>query len=289
MDIGALYPADDDFKARARKHQAQYRAEVLGVEWDTYGNRLTKKDGEALLIYYDKLGVREAKIRRFPDYSSKRDGDMLRSEHIPFNMFGPLQTNADLAKQVLGKLIGREIADLLALEFEWAPEPRELYLGDRTAFDVYACLKPKDQQIRCIGLGIEVKYTERGYPIGNTESKRVADHDSLYWCVTRKSGAFVPDGYGALASDDLRQIWRNHLLGLAMRIHGDINDFVSVTLYPAGNTHFTNALAAYRAHLSAEARNSLLGRTYESYFEALGGDNSIMNWREYLQSRYVVR
>jgi hypothetical protein len=286
MDIGRMYPPDDGFKARARLHQARFRADVLGVECEMYGNRLKKNDGEALVIYYDKLGVREAKTRRFPEYSPERDADMLRSEHIPFNMFGPLQVLPQLAAQVFGRMIGRQCLDLLEFEFEWAPQERNLYLDDRTAFDVFACFR--DEQRRRVGIGVEVKYTEHGYSIGATEAKRVADRCSLYWRVTRESGAFLNDGEERLAFDGLRQIWRNHLLGLAMRLRGDLDDFISITLYPAGNTHFTAAFAEYRGLLSDHARDSVLAYTYEDFIDGLSGDEAVMDWKDYLQSRYLV-
>ena len=286
MDIGTMYQADDEFRALARRHQAEYRSSVLGALWDTYGNRLTEEDGRALLNYYDKLGVREAKIARFPQYKAERDADMLRSEHIPFNMFGPLRARPETAVQVLGKLTGQRFARLLMLEFEWAPEPKSSYLDDRTAFDVYACCR--DDRGRRIGVGVEVKYTERGYAIGDTESKRVSDPESIYWRVTRASGAFLSGDERALGSDNLRQIWRNHLLGLAMCLRNDVDDFVSVTLYPSGNVHFTHALVAYRENLVDAARDSVLACTYENYIASLTGGVDIEEWRQYLQRRYVV-
>ncbi len=286
MDIGNLYPADDKFRARARKHQAGYRAAVLHCPWDAYGNRLTEADGRALLNYYDKLGVREAKLARFPDYKAERDADMLRSEHIPFNLFGPLKTRPDLASCVLGEMVGRQLAEVLALEFEWAPAPARSYLNDRTSFDVYVCAR--DHRGHRVGIGLEIKYTERAYAIGATERKRVNDPESTYWRVTRASGAFVDASNRVLASDDLRQIWRNHLLGLAMRLRGNVDDFASVTLYPSGNEHFTHALSAYREHLLDGERQGVLGRTYESFISSLSGGGDIEEWKRYLEKRYIV-
>ena len=88
--IGPQYEHDDHFKAAARLHQSAYRAKVLKVGFDKYGNRLTEWAGRALLNYYDGLGVREALRQRYPTYTKSRDADMLRSEHIPFNLFAPL-------------------------------------------------------------------------------------------------------------------------------------------------------------------------------------------------------
>ncbi|RKX23958.1 MAG: hypothetical protein DRP45_09265, partial [Candidatus Zixiibacteriota bacterium] len=83
MDIGIQYKPDDEFKSKARLFQSTYRTEVLEVEFQDYGNRLTDFDAEALLNYYDKLNSREVLRQRYPNYSRKRDADLLRSEHIP--------------------------------------------------------------------------------------------------------------------------------------------------------------------------------------------------------------
>jgi hypothetical protein len=216
-EIGPQYDPDDNFKSSARFHQSAYRASVLNVGFDEYGNRLTESAGRALLNYYDGLGVREALRRRFPSYSKKRDADMLRSEHIPFNLLAPLSERPDLTEHLLNEMLGTPLRRPFRVQLEWAPEPAKLYLGDKTSFDTY--IEAHDLAGRVVGVGIEVKYTERGYPLGATEAVRVADAESSYWSLTRDSGVFADSGSKLLATDDLRQIWRNHLLGLAMKAH----------------------------------------------------------------------
>ena len=104
--IGPQYEPDYHFKAAARLHQSAYRANVLKVDFDKYGNRLTELASRALLNYYDGLGVREALRQRYPTYSKSRDADMLRSEHIPFNPFAPLIGRPDLANRLLYRILG---------------------------------------------------------------------------------------------------------------------------------------------------------------------------------------
>ena len=70
--IGPQYEPDDDFKEAARLHQSAYRAKVLKVGFDEYGNRLTESAGDALLNYYDGLGIRAALRKRYPTYSKTR-------------------------------------------------------------------------------------------------------------------------------------------------------------------------------------------------------------------------
>ena len=285
-DIGPQYTLDDSFKEAARLHQSNYRARVLKVDYLDYGNRLTDVDGRALLNYYDGLTIRESLRSRFPDFSKTRDADLLRSEHIPFNMLAPLAGRPDLMRIVLKEAFALELQGPFEMQIEWAPSPSDKYLGDMTSFDTF--VKGFGANGEQVGVGIEVKYTEQGYRIGKSEAGRVSDRESSYWVTTRESGLFVKDGCDQLAEDDLRQIWRNHLLGLAMVRHKDIARFVSVTLYPAGNKHFTHALTKYRSHLEEAAQNSVRGCTFEQYINCLRGDRDIEAWKQYLMARYLV-
>jgi len=280
------YLLDDDFKAAARLHQSRYRSEVLKVEHADYGNRLNDDGGRALLNYYEALGVREALRRRFPGYSKKRDADLLRSEHIPFNLLAPLATRPELLQSVLAKCFGMDLHAPFDVKFEWAPEPAASYLGDMTSFDAY--VEGRGAEGDRVGVGIEVKYTEQGYRIGDSEAKRVRDQQSSYWVTTRESGVFLESGCEQLGEDNLRQIWRNHLLGLAMVRRREIDKFVSVTLYPAGNRHFSSALAKYQERLAEPARRSVCGCTYEQFVDALDGDAEIDAWKQFLVRRYLV-
>ena len=286
-NIGPQYEPDDQFKAAARLHQSAYRANVLKVGFDQYGNRLTESAGRVLLNYYDGLGVRDALRRRYPTYSRSRDADMLRSEHIPFNLFAPLIDRPDLANSLLYRILGVELSPPYQIELEWAPKPAEKYLGDLTSFDTY--IKGADDQGRVVGVGIEVKYTEQGYRLGPSEALRIENPESTYWTTTRESGIFTDTGCKLLATDDLRQIWRNHLLGLKMRAVGDLDRFISVTIFPSGNEHMSHALSRYQRLLTNEGKSDLQSCTFERYIGFLDGDAVIEEWKSFLQDRYLVK
>ena len=286
-NIGPQYEPDDQFKAAARLHQSAYRANVLKVGFDQYGNRLTESAGRVLLNYYDGLGVRDALRRRYPTYSRSRDADMLRSEHIPFNLFAPLIDRPDLANSLLYRILGVELSPPYQIELEWAPKPAEKYLGDLTSFDTY--IKGADDQGRVVGVGIEVKYTEQGYRLGPSEALRIENPESTYWTTTRESGIFTDTGCKLLATDDLRQIWRNHLLGLKMRAVGDLDRFISVTIFPSGNGHMSDALSRYQGLLTDEGKSDLQGCTFERYIDSLEGGTEIEEWKAFLQDRYLVK
>ena len=252
QEIGPQYSPDDSFKAAARLHQSKYRAEILNVDFVDYGNRLTEADGRRLLNYYDGLDVRETLRHRYPKYSKNRDADMLRSEHIPFNLFAPLVKRPGLAEQILNNIFSRRFHPPIRVKFECAPEPAENYLNDHTSFDAY--IEARDDHEQLTGIGIEVKYTERGYPIGSTEKKRVNDPDSLYWKVTRHSNVFRDDRSQILVNDDVRQIWRNHLLGLSLIQAGKIDQFILLTIYPSGNRYMAESISSYRDLLTNEGK-----------------------------------
>ena len=285
IDIGEQYIKDDPFRAAARLHQSKYRANVLGVDWHIKGNRLKENDARKLLIYYDGLNVRESLRKRYPNFSLHRDGDLLRSEHIPFNMFAPLLTNRVLAQQIIVSAFAIESHPPYQIRFEYAPE-RRIHLNDATAFDTYISFRVNNS--RNVAIGVEVKYTEGSYAIGRTEKQRVDDRNSSYWRVTWESGAFADPDNKALGSDDLRQIWRNHLLGLSMCLNGELDNFYSITLYPAGNHHFKDSIYKYQTLLKEEMRRKVYGCTYEQFIAAINGGDSILAWKQYLSERYLV-
>ena len=285
-EVGKQYGQDDPFRAKARLHQSRYRANVLKVGYCDYGNRLTDEDAKNLLNYYEGLSVRQALRKRYPAYSKVRDADMLRSEHIPFNLFAPLEQNRQLARRLVQKAFGIPCQGVCEIRFEHAPEPKEDYLDDGTAFDVY--IKYLNKQEEPSGIGVEVKYTEMGYKMGMTERARVEDQNSTYWMLTRSSKAFLDDANPVLGADSMRQIWRNHLLGLAKVRRGEIADFTSVILYPSRNPHFQKVIPEYQALLRDDQRGQVLGCTYEDFIAAIGGDTEVEAWKKYLADRYLV-
>ena len=286
MQIGRQYSPDDKFKKKARLHQSKYRAEILQVEFEDYGNRLNDTDAQAFLNYYDKLNSRETLRDRYPSYSKRRDADMLRSEHIPFNLLAPLDTDHQVAIDIIYQALGIICVDFIFFEIEYAPEPKHLYLNDGTSFDTYIETKNNNGQ-KC-GIGIEVKYTEKDYRIGSTESVNVNNHQSLYWKTARASGSFINPDDEVFGTNPLRQIWRNHLLGLSMVEHNDINEFYSITLFPNGNEHFHSALRQYKSLLTNNAKNHVFGCTFEKFISAIGGTPDFEEWKEWLEQRYIV-
>ncbi len=287
MGIGNQYKLDDGFKAAARLHQSKYRDEVLQVGFEDYGNRLTDEHAQALLNYYDKLNCTRALRSRYPFYSKTRDADMLRSEHIPFNFFAPFDTHRHMAMGIIRRAFGIDCTAIDFVAIEYAPEPKENYLNDATSFDTYLQVRLPNEK-KC-GIGIEVKYTEQDYRIGKSEAARVKDHNSLYWQTARKSDCFTDPDNEIFGSDPMRQVWRNHLLGLSMLQHDDIDEFYSITLFPDGNKHFHEVLPRYTAMLKEDAKCFVFGCTFERFISSIGGTSEFDEWKAWLERRYLVK
>lgn len=219
---------------------------------------------------------------------------MLRSEHIPFNLFTPLKQDLNLAQKVFNQLLnGIEIQSIENIEIEYAPSPAFEYLNDRTSFDTFVKFSTPSNETGF--LGIEVKYTEHEYKLkrGSKEDTDIHNPGSAYNRISNEHKLFIDTSSQHLKSDRLRQIWRNHLLGESMLIHPALNfkHFISVILYPSGNVHFKAVIPEYQSLLLPVHKSKLQGITFESYFDSLTKHNTsgrFKEWVEYLQSRYIV-
>ena len=296
QEIGTQYTEDDKtdptgFLRRARLHQSKFRAEVLNLPCDIYGNYLTKEDGESGNNFYRGFGIFEA-VKKYRKYNKPLYSNMLRSEHIPFNLFIPFDLNKTFCKNVFNEFFNGVIQTIERIEIEFAPKPREKYLNDGTSFGTYIEYSRSDNS-KCI-IGIEVKYTEKEYKLeGNSkQEKDILDKTSKYYSVTERSKVYKPNAIYTLPADKFRQMWRNHLLGESILIADSdkFKYFTSITLFPKGNSHFINTSKEY-IELLANNDNKFLPLTYEDFFAACikhCPDENYKKWLGYLTTRYIV-
>lgn len=295
------------FMNAARQHQesiVQQWSKLFGgvCIWDERPNHgVWLKDKYALegLVFYEDFRKEIMGLYRAGHTKIGMNllNNALRSEHIPYNLFFPMMKiqNKTATKGFFNELLGRDgVAEILDVKIEYAPQPKCNYLNDGTSFDAFVLYRHKDGSKGAIG--IEVKYTEKEYSIGDTEYRnthdeagnvKLAEH---YEHATRLSGYYILDSEEELVSDNLRQIWRNHILGASMIQHGDIRHFDSVTVFPDGNTHFHTASDEYRGVLTEEGRSSFFAITYEEMFEALTHHfrtPEYLAWIRYLYHRYL--
>ncbi|MCH5238389.1 MAG: hypothetical protein J1E95_11440 [Muribaculaceae bacterium] len=241
--------------------------------------------------------------------------DLLRSEHIPYNLFEPmnydLKSATNLFNQILGKNKIKKINDIL-IEYKEKNEKGENGLKDVTAFDVFVDYVTLNGNRG--GIGIEVKYTEKEYLLkkGTKEWKETYDEISglihladNYWNQSFKSRWFkieyiedVDDLISHKAkehvvSNQYRQIWRNHILGASMVLDGSLSEFTTLTIYPEGNGHFNKLLwDKYKDKLTVNGSRTFKHLTYEELFqmirECFNGSKikDSDNWVDYLERRY---
>jgi hypothetical protein len=304
--------AQPNFYNKAKHHQEKFRNEYLKLDrFDTYPTMLTDEDALKGYNFYIKYpGMLDAVRKRFNGFRKPLYKNMLRSEHIPFNLFVPLkiEINAKPVISFFNRLFPfLNIDSITDIDFEKSPErlkfskgsffplplfDEEKYLDDSTSFDVMVTYKTNGH-VGC--LGIEVKYTEKSYPYGATEKLKMYDNDenSLYHQTHTNSKIYLPDSISLLREKKLKQLWRNHLLGLKMLQKGDINNFTSVHLYPNGNSYQRECVEAYHETLLDTSKQSFVGITFEKFIETgkecFKNNFGLVSWLEYLEVRYIVK
>ena len=314
----AHYGGDNDYKKACRQHQAWFRENVLKLQMgrnhstrqganetaEEFEHRRTTETDIAILTPADA-----ARLMNFvPEYHEEirsqflehrggipRDfglmANMLRSEHVPYNIFVPMMTDLVTASRCFSEILPhRDIKTIRKWLIEYAPNT----INDKTAFDVYVEYETSKGEKGVIG--IEVKYTEEGYSVGNKEFAMMQDSQSAYSVTTRNSGCFINSDPMQFNNPDFIQLWRNHILGLAMLQQGKADYFDSLTLYPSGNHHFHSSgshmgtIAAYEELLTDKGKSTFHGITYECFFNILREHYKSarnISWLDYLETRYL--
>ena len=288
------YKYDDEFKRKARKHQFEFREKVLHNTYDEKNPQviLTPEAAKQGLIFcevYRDLIRRE--IKSFG--TSALFSNMLRSEHIPYNIFTPMKENLYATTMLFNEIIGGGISSITDIKIEFAGKDKnkELYLNDGTSFDTYIKYISTDGEEG--GIGIEVKYTERGYRIGKDEKDKINNKNSKYHLISKLCGYYKDslDITSFIKANHLRQIWRNHILGYAMLHKGEIKRFHHIHLYPQGHEHFRDhALPEYKTILTERGKDSFIDLTYENLFELMHKyfqTPKQQEWLDYLKKRYL--
>jgi hypothetical protein len=219
LDLGPQYAGDNRLTAKMRRHQSWYRANVLRVPFGTgpkstdlnlYGNMLTAADAERGANFLTP-GIFAVAKRRLAEGTGTVEPfrllrNMLSSQPMCFNLFGPLVADLDLATRLMAELLPGEVAKVTAVKLEFAPQPSGAYLADRTAFDAYVeWVTPTGGQAF---MGFETKLTE---PFSQTKEY---DGEAYRRWMTGAS-PWLPEGMGAVTNIRHNQLWRDHLLAVA--------------------------------------------------------------------------
>jgi hypothetical protein len=145
---------DGPWKARMRFHQSWYRdrmrlQQAYGIgphrtSLTRYGNMLDprgEKEGRNFITpgILQVVDERIAAGGGVDPFRCKRN--MLSSQPMAFNLFGPLCGNGALATQWIQSLIA-EVEAVTDVKIEYAPQPPAEFLGDLISFDVFVEVQP---------------------------------------------------------------------------------------------------------------------------------------------------
>jgi hypothetical protein len=296
LDLGPQRTSDSRFAARMRIHQSWYRAHVLGLPYGTgptsaagtpSGTMLTRDDGAAGRNFLTPEIARVARERVAQGGGAVEPyrlfHNMLSSQPMCFNLFGPLAADYALAARLLAPLLPEGISEVTSVALEWAPDPASEYLDDGTAFDAYIEYRSKDG--RLCALGIETKLTE---PF----SQREYDRDAYRRWMGSPDSPWRADAERSVQIIAHNQLWRDHLLAVAMKGHAASQHAIArllVVRHPEDHD-CERILSGYRKLLH-DGDDSLLDLTLNRLIDgwaATTGEGPHSLWLREFRLRYLA-
>ena len=293
--IGPQYEKDTPFTARMRFHQSWYRATVLGVPWGTGPNPKSKRElGNMLTGESGKNGLNFLTPEIF-DVARHRIEDakgtvevyrllhnMLSSQPMCFNLFGLMVNDHDFATEVFKRILPCEVEKVIHVAIEFAPEPADEFLADRTAFDAFVEFVRPDGKRGFVG--IETKLTE---PFSQAHYDRPAYRR---W-VEQERSPWPKEYWSRLDDLQYNQLWRDHLLTVAMRDHPKstyVCGYLMLVRHPA-DTHCVQAAQAYQ-HILKDGDTSFMDYPLDRLLDTMKPairTNSQHQWLTQFQNRYL--
>lgn len=287
-------PTDTRFRSAARLLQNAWRVDQ-GLSLGSYrdgagrrhklGSRLTATDGrrganfispaiarlvEKELIYRE-IGavIEEERLRQ----------NLLSSQPLCFNLFGPLKLDLGLATAVFEQLLPGFFREVVDIRFEHSPaRGHRLFVGDGTAFDIL--VRGYTPAGKRAFVSIEIKFTE-----GCNEP--LPRFSGCYEEIAQTSGLFVNPDDLALRANPVQQLFRQTCLGAAMLRNELYDEGVHLLIAPQHNHLAWNAADHFRHHLADPDNGRLPFRTaaLEAVVGAIAatGDSQIA---ELLHRRY---
>lgn len=225
-DLGPQFPGDNPFARQMRRHQSWYHARVLGLPCGTgptakdtssLGNMLTAEDGARGMNFLTPEIHEVARERLREGQGTVEEyrllHNLLSSQPMCFNLFGPLVRDHALATLLWRALLGDEVAAVTRVRIEYAPLPAAEYLDDRTAFDAFVEYRRPDGAL-CF-TGVETKLTE---PFSQSGDYSQAQRRYQRWLEGAEL-PWRPERLSAVDAKEHNQLWRDHLLAFAMVKH----------------------------------------------------------------------
>lgn len=292
IELGPQVSGDNPFLTRLRLHQSWWRAERLCVPWGTgprsksdreIGNMLRTDDAEPGLNFLtpDIHAAALSRIEQGPGVDPFRcTHNLLSSQPMCFNLFGPLVADLDLALELLNPLLPVKAKEITDVRVEYAPEPASEYLDDRTAFDAFVEFVDEDGGAAFVG--IETKLSE---PF----SQKLYD-TARYREITEAAGSPWKGSPPELADRRWNQLWRNQLLVEATRRHPSkphgVRGWLAVVYHP-DDPSIGATMKGYRRLLANT--DSLLDWPLDVVVAAFAAsaDESTRRWLHDFEDRYL--
>ncbi|KQS91129.1 hypothetical protein ASG42_11635 [Rhizobium sp. Leaf391] len=290
----AFVPTDNRFRAAARLLQALWREDrdlPIGVHPGRHGKgrrlgssiamsagatganfihpsiaRLAKRE-----LIYREAGAAYDDIRLLTN--------LLSSQPLVFNLFGPLKLDLATATAVFDALVPGFMSEITEILFEHSPGRGELrFSGDGTAFDLLVRGYGPAGQRRFIA--IEVKYSESGH-------EPLPRFSGRYDEIAPRSGLFIDAANPALRANPVQQLFRQMCLAHTMIETGLYDEGLHLFIAPAHNTPGQNVAAGFIRHLKTpeSGRLPFMSVTLERFVEIIAEAGSTAHARA-LHRRY---
>jgi hypothetical protein len=274
LEMARQHSKGVSFKARMRAHQSRYRAEVMQLACGTgptrtsttrLGNMLTRADGAAGRNFVTSE-IAEVARARVAEGGGGVEAfrllhNMLSSQPMCFNLFGPLLLDRALAARLLRGFVAEGVSEVTRVAIEWAPKPASGYLADKTSFDAFIEYRAADGSLRA--LGIETKLTD-------SFSRKMCDGEPYRRWMRVPEAPWRADAADRVQAVEHNQIWRNHLLALALR-HQPASPYAgarSWVVHHPGDDECVRVCEGYRALLRDDADS----------FDAISLDRIVDAW-----------
>lgn len=274
-------PTDHRFKAAARFLQALWREDrdlPIGTHIDHANPHRVRRLGSRISIAAGRTGANfmtrdiaavAARALAYREPGAAYDINRLRtnllsSQPLAFNLFGPLATDPALATRFIAELFPGVLTQVTDILFEHSPgrgDPR--ITADRTAFDVV--IRGRTPTGARAFICIEVKYSEVGHDVAPPPHPRHAE-------IARATpGLFIAPDDPTLTGPACQQLYRQHCLASAMLTAGLAETATLAFIAPARNQLAHAAAATYNRQLTDPAAGPIpfIPLTLEHAFAAL--------------------
>jgi hypothetical protein len=274
--FSAYYRADTLFAAYARLLQSKWR-ESKGYPVGKLGNYIDSEYAKREKVNFLTDNVKDcvdesiiqARINGGMIAEPRIWNNLLSSQPLCFNLFGEMYYDHGLATEFFNALFPEKVKTVEKLSFEYSPNRGNLnYTGDHSAFDVF--IEYKNHKSESGFIGIEVKYAESLKEESSSKAEQHFDlHKEQYLRLTHESMVFKTGSIENLKMPPLSQIWRDHLLSIA--IQHDYSEGFFIFLFPAKNSECQNGVNLYLDQLASasEETTGFYPRNLENFIKTL--------------------